>query len=98
MEGTATHAEDEVFWRTSGTSFDVEYNSYPQYKDGVLIGAVVTFFDNTMKRMHEQQIEYFSSHDSLTGLFNRSHFEYLLSKSDTKSNLPISIIMCTSTA
>ncbi len=94
MEGTAAHAEDEVFWRTNGTSFDVEYNSYPQYKDGVLIGAVVTFIDNTMKRMHEQQIEYFSSHDSLTGLFNRNHFEYLLSKSDTRSNLPISVIMC----
>jgi diguanylate cyclase (GGDEF)-like protein/PAS domain S-box-containing protein len=93
MEGTATHAEDEVFWRTNGTSFDVEYNSYPQFKDGMLIGAVVTFTDNTMKRMHEQQIEYFSSHDSLTGLYNRNHFEYLLSKSDIKSNLPISIIM-----
>lgn len=94
MEGIATHAEDEVFWRSNGTSFDVEYNSYPQFKDGVLIGAVVTFIDNTIKKIHEQQIEYYSSHDSLTGLYNRNHFEYLLGKTDTKSNLPISIIMC----
>jgi diguanylate cyclase (GGDEF)-like protein/putative nucleotidyltransferase with HDIG domain len=93
MEGIPTHSEDEVFWRTNGTSFDVEYNSYPQYKDGALIGAVVTFTDNTMKRMHEQQIEYFSSHDALTSLYNRNHFEYQLKKSDTKNNLPISIIM-----
>jgi diguanylate cyclase (GGDEF)-like protein/PAS domain S-box-containing protein len=94
MEGDASHSDDEVFWRTNGTSFDVEYNSYPQYKDGALIGAVVTFTDNTIKRMHEQQIEYYSSHDSLTGLYNRNHFEYLLSKVDTNSNLPISIIEC----
>ncbi|NLA87540.1 MAG: diguanylate cyclase, partial [Clostridiales bacterium] len=93
MEGAASHMEDEVFWRANGTSFDVEYNSYPQYKDGELVGAVVTFTDNTIKRMHEQQIEYFSSHDTLTGLFNRNHFEHLVKKADIKSNLPISVIM-----
>ncbi len=93
MESIATHAENEVFWRTNGTSFDVEYNSYPQYKDGQLIGAVVTFTDNTIRKMHEQQIEYYSSHDSLTGLYNRSYFEHLLSKADSHHNLPISVIM-----
>ncbi len=93
IKGAASHAEDEVFWRVNGTSFDVEYNSYPQYKDGELVGAVVTFKDNTIKRMQEQQIEYFSSHDTLTGLFNRNHFEHLVKKADIKSNLPISVIM-----
>jgi diguanylate cyclase len=93
MEGVTTHAEDEAFWNAYGASFDVEYNSYPQYKDGVLIGAVVTFIDNTMKKMHEQQTEYYSSHDFLTGLYNRNCFEYMLKKSDTFSNLPISVIM-----
>jgi len=93
MEGVAIHVDDEVFWRPNGTSFEVEYNSYPQYKNGELVGAVVTFIDNTLKRMHEQQIEYFSSHDSLTGLLNRSYFETMLKKTDTKSNLPISIIL-----
>lgn len=92
-EGVASHEENEVFWRPDGTSFDVAYNSYPQYKNGALVGVVVTFIDNTMKRMHERQIEYFSSHDALTGLFNRNHFEYLVKKADTKSNLPISVIM-----
>lgn len=92
-EGVASHEENEVFWRPDGTSFDVVYNSYPQYKNGTLVGAVVTFVDSTLKRMHEQQIEYFSSHDALTGFFNRNHFEYLVKKADTKSNLPISVIM-----
>ena len=93
MEGIAIHADDEVFWRPGGASFDVEYNSYPQYKDGELVGAVVTFLDNTLKKVHEQQIEYFSSHDSLTGLLNRSCLETMLDKLDNKNQLPISIIM-----
>ena len=71
----------------------MEYNSYPQYKNGEVIGAVVTFSDNTLKKMHEQQIEYYSSHDSLTGLLNRSYFEALLQRLDNKSSLPLSVIM-----
>ena len=93
MEGIPVHADDEVFWRPGGTSFDVEYNSYPQYKDGEIVGAVVTFNDNTLKKLHEEQIEYFSSHDSLTGLLNRSRFEAILRKMDNRSGLPISVIM-----
>ncbi|UOO38285.1 diguanylate cyclase [Oscillospiraceae bacterium CM] len=93
MEGIATHADDEVFWTAGGNCFDVEYNSYPQYKDGVMIGAVVTFQDNSLRKMHEQQIAYFSSHDSLTGLLNRSYFETAISKIDTKQQLPVSVIM-----
>lgn len=93
MEGMAIHSEDEVFWRADGTSFSVEYNSFPQYKNGELVGAVVTFVDNTLKKMHEQQIAYYSSHDSLTGLLNRSYFESRLRSLDIKNNLPISVIM-----
>ena len=93
MEGIPAHRDDEVFWRPGGVSFDVEYNSYPQYKNGEVIGAVVTFSDNTLKKMHEQQIEYYSSHDSLTGLLNRSYFEALLQRLDNKSSLPLSVIM-----
>jgi PAS domain S-box-containing protein len=40
-----THVEDEVMWRHDGTSFPVEYWSYPMHKDGKLVGAVVTFLD-----------------------------------------------------
>jgi diguanylate cyclase (GGDEF)-like protein/PAS domain S-box-containing protein len=93
MEGVAVHTDDEVFWRPGGSCFDVEYDSYPQYRDGELVGAVVTFVDNTIKKMHEQQIEYYSSHDSLTGLLNRSYYESMMARLDIRNNLPISIIM-----
>jgi len=51
--GEAVHAEDEVFWRTSGTSFPVEYWSYPQRRGQELIGAVVAFIDITDRKLAE---------------------------------------------
>ena len=44
-KGEGTHVADEVMWRRDGTSFPVEYWSYPMHKDGKLVGAVVTFLD-----------------------------------------------------
>ncbi len=45
QEGLGTHIKDEVFWRADGTSFPVEYWSYPVRRDGAVIGSVVTFLD-----------------------------------------------------
>jgi PAS domain S-box-containing protein len=44
-KGEGTHVADEVMWRHDGTSFPVEYWSYPMNKAGKLVGAVVTFLD-----------------------------------------------------
>lgn len=41
------HVVDEVFWRRDGTSFQVEYWSHPVMQDGLVSGAVATFFDVT---------------------------------------------------
>lgn len=51
-----TYVNDEVFWKKDGTSFNVEYNSYPQLLDGEIVGAVVTFVDNTERKQMEQMI------------------------------------------
>ena len=32
-----------------------EYNSDPQFKDGKVVGAVVTFTDNTEKKKYEEE-------------------------------------------
>lgn len=92
MAGKGTHSDDEVFWKADGTSFEVEYYSYPQYKDGKIIGSVVTFFDNSERKKNQEHIKYLSYHDSLTGLYNRMFFENELKRVDIKKNLPISII------
>lgn len=91
--GKGTHADDEVFWTADGTSFDVEYRSYPEFKDGKVIGAVVTFMDITERKKAYEEILYLSYHDILTGLYNKVFLEAELERLDTQRNLPISIII-----
>ncbi|MFA5675288.1 MAG: HD domain-containing phosphohydrolase [Christensenellales bacterium] len=91
--GGGAHIDDEMFWKRDGTPFDVEYFSYPQLKDGKIVGAVVTFLDITERKKAEESIKYLSFHDSLTGLYNRRFFEEEIRRLDTQRNLPISIIM-----
>ncbi len=55
-EGTGMHYDKEVFWRSDGTSFPVEYWSYPQVKNGVVLGAVVTFNDITERKEAEDKL------------------------------------------
>ena len=54
--GKEVHVDDEVLWRTDGTSFPAEYWSYPQRSDGQLVGAVVTFVDITERRQAEAEL------------------------------------------
>ena len=53
QENEDSHVDDEVVWRADGTSFPVEYWSYPQRIDGVAVGAVVTFIDITERKRAE---------------------------------------------
>ncbi len=55
-DGEGVHADDEVFWRADGTSFPVEYWSYPIRRQGRLIGSVVTFIDVTERKTAEATI------------------------------------------
>ncbi len=91
-EGKGIQEEDEVFWKSDGTSFDVEYHSFPQVKNGEIIGTVVTFMDITTRKQRENEIQYLSYHDTLTGLYNRRCFEEKRTKIDIEDNLPLSVI------
>lgn len=90
--GQGTHVDDEVFWRADGSNFDVEYYSYPQVKNGDIIGAVVTFMDVRERKQKEAEIQYLNCYDTLTGLHNRRCFEENRAKIDTPDNLPLSVI------
>ncbi len=89
--GDGVHADDEVFWRADGTYFPVEYFSYPQYRDGRIVGAVVTFFDISDRKKSQADILYLSHHDQLTGLYNRRFYESELLRLDTPGNLPMTV-------
>ncbi len=57
QKGEGSHVDDEVLWRSDGTSFSVEYWSYPQRRNGLLVGAVVTFIDITERKRGEAALQ-----------------------------------------
>jgi len=65
------HVDDEVLWKADGTSFPVEYWSYPQRKGEDIVGAVVAFVDITERKVAEERIRSLAYYDALTGLPNR---------------------------
>lgn len=72
-DGTIHTSVDEVFWRSDGTSFPVEYTSTPIIEDGRILGAVVTFQDitvrkNVEKALHHNEERYRSIFESAASL------------------------------
>ncbi|MCW0481163.1 transporter substrate-binding domain-containing protein [Gaoshiqia sediminis] len=55
-EGEGTHVDDEVFWRSDHTSFQVEYFSYPIRQGDDILGTVVTFWDITERKRAESEL------------------------------------------
>lgn len=56
QESKGAHADDEVLWRSDGTSFFAEYWAYPQRRDGDVVGTVVTFIDITERKRVEAEL------------------------------------------
>ncbi|MEI7649730.1 MAG: PAS domain S-box protein, partial [Methanomicrobiales archaeon] len=69
--GVGTHVDDEVLWRSDGTSFPAEYWSYPQRRFGVVVGAVVTFLDITARKNAEMVLQ--QSEEKYRLLIKNSH-------------------------
>ena len=57
LEGKGTHIDDEVFWKADGSSFPVEYMSYPIFTNNKIIGSVVTFSDITERKKIEKELK-----------------------------------------
>jgi PAS domain S-box-containing protein len=60
-QGVGTHVETEVLWRADGSSFPAEYWSYPVWKNGGIVGGVVTFIDITARKRAETNLR--ETHD-----------------------------------
>lgn len=74
--GEGFHIKDEVFWRADGTSFPVEYRSFPIRKQGQMLGAVVTFLDITESKQAEQALS--KSQNQFRSIFENSAMGVLL--------------------
>ncbi len=98
--------DDKVIGSGHVQRFDVQYRHHdgslvpfevikaPVFdEEGKCTGMVSISRDVTERKCYEQQLEYVSSHDQLTGLYNRGFLENEINRLNTTRQLPISIII-----
>ncbi|HLJ87489.1 MAG TPA: PAS domain S-box protein, partial [Candidatus Angelobacter sp.] len=76
----ASHVSNEVLWRADGTSFAAEYWSYPMYKAGKTVGAVVTFLDISDRKQAEEELR--RSEQKYRQLFENATYGIFWSRPD----------------
>jgi PAS domain S-box-containing protein len=54
--GRSSHIDNEFLWGKDGIGFPVEYGARPVFKDGNLVGSVVSFANVTERRQAEQRL------------------------------------------
>lgn len=50
------HIDGETLWRADGSRFSAELWSFPQYRDGEMVGAVITFLDITRRTQVQEKL------------------------------------------
>ncbi|GMR08010.1 MAG: hypothetical protein BMS9Abin26_1015 [Gammaproteobacteria bacterium] len=73
--GEPLHGWETVFWHKAGKLIPVECTIYPLHIEGLLQGSVIAFRDISERKLLEDELRWQASHDPLTKLFNRRHFE-----------------------
>lgn len=63
-------------------------------KNSEVIGAVETIRDITDLKKSEEQILFLSTHDPVTGLFNKAYFEAEIERLENSRRFPISVLFC----
>lgn len=77
-----------------GLEIPVEDSAAPiRNQDGHITGVVIVFRDFSDKKEKQEQIEYLSFHDHLTGLYNRRFFDEELRRLNSPRNLPLSLLI-----
>lgn len=84
--GLANHT---VLISRDGQEYGIEDSAAP-IKDhtGNTLGVVLVFHDVSEQRIMASEISYRATHDSLTGLYNRSEFESILNKCIQSHKMP----------
>ncbi|OOE14561.1 EAL domain-containing protein [Fictibacillus arsenicus] len=71
---------DKHFFKNDGTPFPVEFVTSTIIEDAEIVGYVITFKDNTIRKKMEEKIKYHAYYDSSTNLPNRVMFRDKLNK------------------
>lgn len=78
VQGDTLKGFETVFWTSQGTSFPVECTLNQVKYDDRTSGAIVAFRDISKHLSRQAELEWQTSHDSLTQLMNREGFEEAL--------------------
>lgn len=85
--------EEECAYR-GGDRGILETLKTPYYdRDGNFLGLIGISRDITERKEREREIQYLSSHDALTGVFNRAYFDREFARQDASGQLPYSVIL-----
>ena len=77
-----------------GSGTPIEYRAAAiRDNTGHDIGLVLIFRDITQRKQAEEKLHYLSTHDALTGLYNRAYFEEELARLERGRHFPVSIII-----
>ncbi len=80
--------------KSDGTQIFIEGHYICMYdSEGRIIGHFGNQLDVTSKIQRQQEIEYLSNHDYLTGLFNRRYYFEQIKKLDIDAHYPLGIMM-----
>ncbi|MGB5473148.1 MAG: EAL domain-containing protein [Gammaproteobacteria bacterium] len=87
---------DHQLMRHDGEQLSIRYSVSPILTDpGTALGAILVFHDVTKARHLEHKVSYQATHDSLTGLWNRTSFEsHLAGAIESARNTKDSHVVC----
>ncbi|MEA2452758.1 MAG: hypothetical protein QOG04_1468 [Actinomycetota bacterium] len=90
--GASSKLADEAFTRSDGSSFPVEYSSFPITGGGEAQGAVVAFKDITDRRQMEQELR--QSEQLFRGAFDVARTGIALIDADGRSYVDVNQSLC----
>jgi len=85
--------QDAIRMRKDGKFIEVNIIGYPIILDNEKMGVLGIYRDIAEEKKTRKQLEFFSYHDHLTGLFNKRFADKDIKMKDVGSNLPLSIII-----
>jgi diguanylate cyclase (GGDEF)-like protein len=85
---------EAILFAKNGSGTPIEYRAASiRAESGHEVGVVLVFRDITERKQAEEKLHYLSTHDVLTGLYNRAYFEEELARLERGRHFPVSVII-----
>ncbi len=86
MDERIVRPDGEIIWVASKGVVTGDASGEP-------VKVVGSFLDITARKRAEEELQFLSTHDTLTGLYNRGYFETELARLERGRQIPVSIVM-----